>query len=545
MEEDDLLKKGMRVFGFAACLAALLLTPNFTLAADNVSANSAKNVSVGKNITPKKDVKIGDVKTKDVKENKKNDKVKADKSIENKSKESDVAVLQGSVSYSMADCIGFAMKNDPNIRIYEEAKKVQKGAVGVAKSNYFPTLLGGTGYNINNKSTFGDQSNSDNNNYYGLNVGVNQLIWDFGYTTARINMNKYNFEAAGYDLENAILNSIYTVKIAYTSVLAARANEDIYARSVRINDLNVRRTKAMYEVGLKSKIDLVNAEATLTDARINLINAQNAYQINLITLNNAMYYINAPEYSIKDTETFNFQKSYSVKNEVNIAYDRKNYDPSSVDAEIKDGAILTTGIEKRDILRTYSFKPFNYSMEDSIQKAWVSRPDLKALELAKRASEESLKAIKRSYYPAINASAGYTYSKRTDYGSNAVAAYAGIDFPSVNGMNIKCQIEQGKAYLNQAISNVDLHKKNIYFQVQTYYVNMKKLERTIPLMSKKVAETLENFELADGRYAVGLGNYIELQQAQTNYNNAQLAFVQSVFDYNEARFYLEKSMGLK
>ena len=61
----------------------------------------------------------------------------------------------------------------------------------------------------------------------------------------------------------------------------------------------------------------------------------------------------------------------------------------------------------------------------------------------------------------------------------------------------------------------------------------------------KVKQTLENFELADGRYTVGLGNFIELQDAQTNYNNAQLAYVQSVFDYNVARAQLERAMAEK
>jgi len=116
--------------------------------------------------------------------------------------------------------------------------------------------------------------------------------------------------------------------------------------------------------------------------------------------------------------------------------------------------------------------------------------------------------------------------------------------PTINAMGIKYQIDQGNAYLDIAVNNIDLLRKNIYFSVQGYYVNMKQLEKTIPLMSKRVEQTLENFELADGRYSVGMGNYIELQQAQTNYNNAQLAFVQSVFDYNQARYYLEKAMAV-
>lgn len=457
----------------------------------------------------------------------------------------DASVIKGNVTFSIDDCVNYSLKNSPNIRIYEETQKAQKSAVGIAKSNYFPSFTGGTGYNINNTNYSGDMNSSMNNNYYGLNLSVNQLIWDFGYTNAKINMNKYNWEASGYDLESVILSTTYTVKIDYASVLAARANEDIYERIVSINELNVDRTKAMYETGLKSKIDLVNAEATLTDAKINLIEAQNTYQTALINLNNAMFYVDAPDYAIKDTETFNFQNNYSVKNEIDVAYNRKNYNPNELDTQIKDGAILTSGIEKRDILKTYKFKPFEYTLAEAIQKAYENRPDLKSLMLVQKAQEESLKVVKRSYMPAINASASYTLAKRSDYGSNAIGIYAGMDLPTINIMSIKNQIDQGKAYLDIAINNVDLLKKNIYFQIQTYYVDMKKLEKTIPLMSKKVEQTLENFELADGRYAVGLGNYLELQQAQTDYNNAQLAFVQSVFDYNQALYTLEKYMGIK
>lgn len=517
------------VVSMALILSVAIFTPSFAYSAEikAVEKKSNEHSTLFSKIFKQKNVKKN-----------KEEAVKADAT-------KDLAIKNSGVVFSIDDCVNYALKNDPNIRVKSDTQKAQKGAVGVAKSSYFPSLYGGTGYNIVNTKYSGDISNTQNNNYYGLNLGVNQLIWDFGRTSAKINMNKFNYEASGYDLETAILSSIYNVKIAYTAVLAARANEDINERSVRINELNYQRTKAMYDVGLKSKIDVVNADVYLTNAKIDLLTAQNQYQTALINLNNSMYYVNAPDYAIKDTETFNFQKNYSVKNEINVAFDRKNYKEDSVEAELKDGAILTSGIEKRDILKTYSFKPFDLSMQDAINKAYENRPDLKSLGLVQRASEESLKAIKRSYMPAVNASAGYQMANRSDYNTNAVSIYAGIDLPTINGLSIKYQIDQGKAYLDIATTNVDLLKKNIYFGVQNYYVNMKQLEKRIPLMSKKVEQTLENFELADGRYAVGLGDYLELQQAQTNYNNAQLAFVQSVFDYNKARYYLEKSMGLK
>lgn len=441
--------------------------------------------------------------------------------------------------FSMEDCINYALKNNPTIKIYEQKQQIQRTLVGQQKSNYFPSLVGGTGYQINETSYSGDRSNSLNNNFYQLNLGVNQLIWDFGRTTAKINMQEYSYEASGYDLEYQILDTIYNVKTKYATVLAARANEDIFERSVKINQLNYARTKALYEEGLKSRIDVVNAEVYLTNAKIDLLEAQNSYQTALISLNNAMYYTDAPDYQIKNTETFNFDKSYSVKNEIDVSNVHKKNDK-----DISEGAILTTGIEKRDIIKSFTFKPYLLSFQDSIKKAYDNRPDLQSLILVKKASEESLKVVKKSYMPNVNATAGYTLQKSNTLTSNGIGVYTGVNLPTVNAMNIKYLIEQGQYNLDIAIKNIELSKKNIYFEVQNYYVNMKLLEKRIPLMSQKIEQTLENFELADGRYTVGLGNFIELQQAQTNYNNAQLAFVESVFNYNKARFYFERSMGI-
>ena len=84
----------------------------------------------------------------------------------------------------------------------------------------------------------------------------------------------------------------------------------------------------------------------------------------------------------------------------------------------------------------------------------------------------------------------------------------------------------------------------MYFDIQAAYVDMIQLEKQIPLLETKVRQTLENLELADGRYAVGLGDYIQLQDARVNYNNAQSSYVQTVYNYNVARATLERAIAL-
>ena len=122
---------------------------------------------------------------------------------------------------------------------------------------------------------------------------------------------------------------------------------------------------------------------------------------------------------------------------------------------------------------------------------------------------------------------------------------ASIGLGSVNPYQIHYQVKEGEAYLDIANHNVNIAKSSIYWEVQSNYVNMRQLERRIPLMNEKVKATLENFELADGRYSVGLNNYVELQDALANYNSSQLNFVEAVFQYNVARETLLKSMGIK
>ena len=61
----------------------------------------------------------------------------------------------------------------------------------------------------------------------------------------------------------------------------------------------------------------------------------------------------------------------------------------------------------------------------------------------------------------------------------------------------------------------------------------------MPLQAVKVRQTRENFELAEGRYYVGLSDYLELQTAKLNYNNAQHSYINAIYLYNVAVASLE------
>ncbi len=444
-------------------------------------------------------------------------------------------ITQGA-TLSLEDCINLALQNSYDIEIAKQYVEMYDARVGQSKASYFPSIGASVGSDFANTET---KYRSTNRKNFSAQVALNQLIYSFGKVFSQVKMQKFYKIAAEYDLEATILDTANNVKSAYYGVLAAKANIDIQKANVLVNERQYDRTKAFYDEGLVSKIDLVNQEVYLSDAKINLVSAENTYQNSIIQLNNAMFIVNAPDYQIENTETFNFKNNYAEVNLLNIANTKTKEDGTIEPKE----AVLTMQVEKTDILQNYKFTKYPYTLQESIEIAYKKRPDLLSMEATKDAVNEALKYSKKEYFPNLTGSVGYNWQNNSYYSSNGLTLGAYLSTNNLNIMETKMRIKESKSQLEIAKKNVDSIKQKIYFEVQSAYINMIQLEKNIPLMQTKVKQTLENYELADARYEVGMGNFIELQDAKENYNNAQRDYVQTIYRYNVALTDLQTAMG--
>ncbi len=446
---------------------------------------------------------------------------------------------------SLKDCIEIALKNNPNIQISKNNVKLIESRVGQAKSDFFPNLNASGGYTGNTIDMGHNIGGGDY--YYNAGVSLKQLIFNFGKTNANIKMQKFNKIASEFDLTNTTLQTAYNVKSAYYGVLAARAKVDIAKSNLEINKRQYAQIKAFFEEGIKSRIDFVNAEVNLSNSKIELIGAETEYENTLVKLNNSMYVAYAPNYSIKNTETFNLKENWADVKFLNIGNYKKLEDEINVEnvepLNYTSETLLSSKVEKNDILKDYTFEPLSLSFEEALDFAKNNRPDFKSYLAAKDAMTEALKYAKREYLPNISASAGYTWR---DSNAPTVSSFnygASIDIGSLNPMKTKYKVDEAKTQLDIAKENINLIEKNIFFEVQDAFINMTQYQKQIPLYKNRVYQALENLELADGRYGVGLSDFIELQDARSQYLNAQQEYVQTIYNYNIAKAKLEVAMG--
>ena len=89
--------------------------------------------------------------------------------------------VKNGTKLSIFDCVSLAFKNSPKIRRKKYELDIAKSNVGIAKSQYFPTLSAGVGFNYerNSDSIYYDKRYRDLPN---VGVSLSQLIYNFGKT---------------------------------------------------------------------------------------------------------------------------------------------------------------------------------------------------------------------------------------------------------------------------------------------------------------------------------------------------------------------------
>ena len=408
--------------------------------------------------------------------------------------------IKEGMSLSVSDCVANAFKNSPKIKRKKYNLDVAKSNVGIARSQYFPVIGAGVG--------FYNENNSDNiyyNNHYrelpNVGVTINKMIWDFGKTTAYIKMEEFYKLGAEYEFMDSLCSTLFDVKAKYYNLLRAKAFVQIAQNNVEINENFVKLAK--------KTPDLKTAELQLSEAKINLIEAKNNYLNAKVDLNNSMYLENPPDFDIQNTRTFDFNNYY--------AYNSAN-EPQQ-----------------------FSGYQFSFPRNKAVQMAYDNSPDLQILISSKKAMEQSLLYIKRTYFPELSAGAGYGFINSNQTSDNNFQVGVNLN-SSVNLMELKHSIKGADAQLKLADNEITLFKKDLFYEVNRAFNNVDKAEREIPAAQQASKQSLETLKLVEGKYKSNELNYVALQDARKDYIHSVQEYVESLYNYNMALIQVEMAM---
>ncbi len=420
-------------------------------------------------------------------------------------------------SLNLKQAIDLALKEHPAVKQSRESTIAAREGIGVARAAYFPHTNFSSNYYYGNAfinslrpatsgATIGGAAPTGAglagavpsamvNNFYFYQFQANQLLYDFGKTPGAVAGTRATFKQAEQDYFGTRQQVVLDARTAYFGLLAAQRSQKVQEETVRQNQDLLKQAQGFYQVGLKAKIDETKAEANLYAAEANLIQAKNNVELARVTLMNALGL-----------------KAWPFR-------------------EVEDVLEVT---------------PQPRPLEELIAIAMERRPDLQKNRHQQESGEAAIKVARAGYFPAFTSTASYGWqSVDKPFATLPSSWYVGaaMTLPIFDGLATRYSVSQNKAQLRSTLENFEVLRQQVIKEVDQAYLNVKTGWELIRATKKALEAARENLRLAWGRYQAGIGTIIEFTDAQVQFSQADLNFVQALYNYRTFEAQLDKSVG--
>jgi outer membrane protein len=337
-----------------------------------------------------------------------------------------------------------------------------------------------------------------------LGAGVRQLVYDFGRVSAEVALDDLRADAERMSFEERALVLTYEVEESYFAVHAAKsvlaASDDAYGRAVVHRDL----ARAGVDTGLRRPIELTRAQAVLDRFELGRIHAR---------------------YGVTTAES-----------------------------------VLAAAVGVPDHLLDIAGPPPPVdelpAVDAAFARAGARSPEIRAALATLRAQEKETRAIAAQSRPSIYLTGAISGNAGGAAPSSGESAAASGLLPTVPNWDVglvlswpllaptvSARASQSRAEEAARREEAAAVKLRVEAAVQRAYVDVQAARDALPVLEDAVRAGVANYEQADARFQVGLGNAVELADAEEVRTAAAIDLALGKFELARARAALGRAIA--
>ncbi len=405
---------------------------------------------------------------------------------------------QPRMQLTLAEAQRLAIQNNPS---FTAARYNAAAAYQVApqyRAAYEPNLSGnftGVGADNGSRLAAGALNNPIVFNRIGSGLSIGQMITDFGRTSNLVVMAKLQASAQDQVAETTRADILLNTSRAYFGLLRAQAVLKVAARTVAARQTVSDQVTALAESKLKSNLDVSFANVNLADAKLLLVQAQS---------------------DVKAAEA-DLAAAMGLPNESGFVLSEEPMPPAMPDR-----------------------------VDDLIREAMQNRPELKSLRLQQSAAERFTRAEHDLYYPSVGVigTAGFVPTAYAAVPGRYGAIGMNVSIPIFNGGLFKARQTQAALKAKAATENGNDLQNRVIRDVRVAWLNATTAYDRMALTQQLLQQATLALDLAQTRYDYGLGNIVELSNAQLNLTAAQIAVTSAHYDYQTQRILVDYQIGV-
>jgi outer membrane protein len=183
-------------------------------------------------------------------------------------------------TYSLGDLIDLAEAHNPETRLGWERARAQAAALGIARSELYPTLAAVALSQLNRGEVlFGTSFLRQTIQAFEMAFDLNYTVLDFGARAGRIAASRAEVLAANFGFNDTHRNVIYQVEQAYYRLLNASGQEDAARASLSNAQAVQQAAEDRLSQGLATLPDVLEARSATAQAQYELQGALGAEEI--------------------------------------------------------------------------------------------------------------------------------------------------------------------------------------------------------------------------------------------------------------------------
>jgi outer membrane protein len=384
--------------------------------------------------------------------------------------------IDATKSYSLAELVDFAERNNPETRAAWEGAKVRGAALHIAQSELYPALAAVALSQVDRQdvllgSTFYRQTVAT----FGPALQLDYTMFDFGARSGRIATARAELAAANFAFNDTHRKIIFQVADTYYRLLNAVGQVDAAEASL-LNAKTVQEAaENRLEHGLATLPDVLEARSATAQAEYDLQSARGVEEIARGDLATAL------------------------------------------------GIAPTVGIRVQPLDELPAPEMHDDSIEQLLARALEERPDLLQQLAGVKAVEGRVREARSAYYPSVKFEA--TAEGQPQYGwqqqlplaqttrLNGTAAVR-IDWTIFDGGARKNNLLEAQASRNEAVAQAQTTRDQIADEVWRSYSNVKTALRQREAATALLEAASQSYAAAVEAYSYGVRNLLDVTAAQ-------------------------------
>jgi outer membrane protein TolC len=403
-----------------------------------------------------------------------------------------LAGLENGRSYALTNLEQIARTYHPSLLQARQAVVSARLQCRMVHSSRLPQITAGGTYDRSTQNAYGRRpSSSEMRGSWSGSLGLDLLLYDFGKLDAQERQALEALIAAEQQLRVTELEVTFNVRSAFFENLRSEELYRVALESEKQFAQHLDEARTMVQVGTRRQYDVTKAEVDLGNARMNVITYGNAQLVARALLNRALGLADAPDYRIVGCE----------------------------------------------------MPPHPERIEALMATARDNAPSLAVLKARERAASAYVDQTIADLYPDLSLGADAGLSGR---GFPLAANFAWALHMAQNvfdGHRKTARIDEAVTQLRTARASVADEEQAIYLALMNAVTQREGSEKQLEISELVQRQAIENLDIVNEQYRVGVSSSIERTDAQVTVTQAKADVVRARYNDQAARARIARLIG--